>query len=68
MNVDAKERFAMMKYEQLLSDKYFIETRFSKKFESKSSMETLRDIRMDIKSFRQKEHPTSFHLNIDCED
>lgn len=49
MSVSAdKCNFANLKYEQLLSDKYFIETCFSKKFESYSSHQKLKDLWMKI--------------------
>lgn len=67
MSVNANEikgKFAALKYEQLLSDKYFIETCFSKKFESKPSKEKLDDMVFDIKLLCSKERPTSFSLNV----
>lgn len=44
MNANAKCEFAELKYQQLLNDKYFVETCFSKKFDSYSQKERLRDI------------------------
>lgn len=41
--------FANLKYEQLLSDKYFVETCFSKKFSSYSSKQKLIDMGMKLK-------------------
>lgn len=49
MSVNVKYKFASLKYEQLLSDKYFIETCFSKKYESYTSREKLKDMYMSIK-------------------
>jgi len=49
MSVNVKCKFASLKYEQLLSDKYFIETCFSKKYDSYSSRDKLRDLWMEIR-------------------
>lgn len=49
MNVNVKCQFASLKYEQLLSEKYFIETCFSKKYESYTSKQKLKDLFMIIK-------------------
>jgi hypothetical protein len=49
MNVNAKIEFAKLKYEQLLSEKYFVNTCFSKKEESFSSKEKLFDLLIKIK-------------------
>lgn len=49
MSANVKCEFANLKYEQLLSDKYFVETCFSKKFESYSSKQKLADLYMKIK-------------------
>ncbi len=46
MSVNVK--FAELKYEQLLSEKYFIETCFSKKYDSYSAKNKLRDMFMEI--------------------
>ena len=43
-----KCQFANLKYEQLLSDKYFVETCFSKKLESYTSFQKLKDLYMSI--------------------
>lgn len=48
MSANAKCKFANLKYEQLLSEKYFVETCFSKKNESYSSKQKLRDLFMNI--------------------
>lgn len=48
MSVSAKCKFANLKYEQLLSEKYFVETCFSKKYESYTSKEKLRDSYMSF--------------------
>lgn len=47
MSVNVK--FANLKWEQLLSEKYFVETCFSKKYESYTSKQKLRDLFMEIK-------------------
>lgn len=49
MNANVKCKYADLKYEQLLSEKYFIETCFSKKYESYSSRERLKDMFLQIK-------------------
>lgn len=49
MNANVKCKFANLKYEQLLSEKYFIETCFSKKYESYDSRQRLRDMVLQIK-------------------
>lgn len=51
MNVDVKCQFADLKYEQLLNKKYFIETCFSKKYDSYN----LRQKLIDILFFMKKE-------------
>lgn len=50
MSASANDKctFANLKYEQLLSDKYFVETCFSKKYESYSSKQKLKDLWMKI--------------------
>ena len=53
MSVNVKCKFASLKYEQLLSDKYFIETCFSKKYESYPAKEKLRDLFMEIRLGKQ---------------
>lgn len=42
-------RFANLKYEQLLTEKYFIETCFSKKHKSYSPKDKLKDLALKIK-------------------
>ena len=51
MNVSAKlkSQFATLKYEQLLAEKYFIESCFSKKDESYESKQKLIDLLFKIK-------------------
>lgn len=49
MNVNVKCKFASLKYEQMLSSKYFIETCFSKKYESYTAKERLRDLWSEIR-------------------
>lgn len=46
---ELKVKFCDLKWEQMLSDKYFVETCFSKKYESYPAQERLRDIRLKIK-------------------
>jgi len=46
MSANVKCKFASLKYEQLLTDKYFIETCFSKKYESYTAKEKLKDLWM----------------------
>lgn len=49
MNVDVnKSKFAKLKYEQLLAEKYFIETCFTKKNESYTSRQELIDLMFKI--------------------
>lgn len=48
MSASAKCDFAKLKCEQLLSDKYFVETCFSKKFESYTAKNKLKDLWMQI--------------------
>lgn len=43
-SVNLKCDFANLKYEQLLTDKYFVGTCFSKKYESYSSKQKLIDL------------------------
>ncbi len=43
-----KSKFASLKYEQLLYDKYFVETCFSKSFESITTKQVLARISMKI--------------------
>lgn len=49
MNVSVKCEFANLKWEQLLSNKYFVETCFSKKYESYTAKQKLIDLFMKIK-------------------
>lgn len=49
MSASAKCQFAELKYEQLLSEKYFVKTCFSKKEESYSAKEKLADLLIKIK-------------------
>lgn len=46
--------FANLKYEQMLTDKYFIETCFSRKDQSYSSKNKLIDILFKIKCYNEK--------------
>lgn len=52
MSASVKCNFADLKYEQLLSEKYFVETCFSKKYESYPSKQKLKDMWMKI-TFRK---------------
>lgn len=54
MNVNAnlKAEFADLKYEQLLADKYFVETCFSKKYDSYNSRQKLADIYFKLKCIK----------------
>ena len=49
MSANAKCEFAQLKYEQLLYDKYFVKTCFSKKDESYSAKQKLADLLIKIK-------------------
>ena len=49
VNADYKCKFANLKYEQLLSDKYFVNTCFSRKDESYTSKQKLIDLLVKIK-------------------
>lgn len=66
-SAELKCKFADLKYEQLLSDKYFIETCFSKKYASYPVKQNLIDMLFEIRS-ESKEHPsyTSTAVEIDC--
>lgn len=44
-----KCNFANLKYEQLLAEKYFVESCFSKKYESYTAKEMLKDMFLRIK-------------------
>jgi hypothetical protein len=48
-NAELKSQMARLKYEQLLSDKYFVETCFSKKFDSFSAKHRLTVLLAKIK-------------------
>lgn len=58
-----KEQFADLKYEQLLTDKYFVETCFSKKFESYTSKERLKDLATKINHYSS---PCEGAVSINC--
>lgn len=49
MSAGAKCQFAELKYEQLLHEKYFVKTCFSRKSESQSAKEKLEDLLIKIK-------------------
>jgi len=49
VSANIKCEFAKLKYEQLLSDKYFIETCFSKNYDSYSPKQRLIDLVFKIK-------------------
>lgn len=44
-----KCKFANLKYEQMLTEKYFVETCFSKKYESYTAKQTLIDLLFKMK-------------------
>lgn len=48
-NVNIKCQFASLKYEKLLSEKYFVETCFSKKYDSYPPEQKVKDMFMTIK-------------------
>lgn len=52
VNVDIKCEFANMKYEQLLTSKYFIETCFSKISECVSAKKKLLEMALKIKQLK----------------
>lgn len=58
-----KEKFALLKYEQLLAEKYFIETCFSKKFSSLPAKEELKDLL--LKMATRPQGPEGIQL-LDC--
>ena len=67
MSVSVKCNFADLKYEQLLSDKYFVETCFSKKYSSYTSKQKLINMFMLLKD-RMTEYicpPTPIDI-FDC--
>lgn len=49
MNANAKCKFAELKYEQLLHEKYFVNTCFSRKDESLSMKEKLSNLLLKIR-------------------
>lgn len=49
MSASAKCKFAKLKYEQLLHDKYLVKTCFSRQVESISAKEKLTDLLLEIK-------------------
>lgn len=64
---ELKCKFAQLKYEQLLSEKYFIETCFSKKFSSYSVKENFIDVLFEIKArYSEKVPITTTVTEIDC--
>lgn len=48
MSANVNCDFASLKYEQLLSEKYFIQTCFSKRYESYTAKQRLKDMWMEI--------------------
>lgn len=48
MNVNVKSEFAFLKWQQMLSEKYFVETCFSKKHDSYNSSQKLKDLWLKI--------------------
>lgn len=49
-----KSKFADLKYEQLLTEKYFVETCFSKKYDSYSAKNRLIDLLFKTKFINEK--------------
>lgn len=49
MSASVKCEFAYLKYEQLLAEKYFVETCFSKKYESYTAKQKLLDLAFKVK-------------------
>lgn len=47
---DSKCKFARLKYEQLLHEKYFVETCFSKKYTSHTAKQELEDLRLKLQT------------------
>ncbi len=67
VNADLKCKFADLKYEQLLTEKYFIETCFSKKYSSYSSKQQLKDMWFEIKATNsEKVATTTVAAELDC--
>lgn len=64
MSVDVKCDFAELKYQQLLSDKYFVETCFSKKYDSYSMKDKLIDMFFFMKT--QSNLAVTSTDGIDC--
>lgn len=59
--------FSKLKYEQLLSDKYFVETCFSKKYSSYIPKQQVSDMLMEITSEADKDYSsTAEAVTIDC--
>lgn len=54
MSVNAKEKFANLKWEQLLAEKYFVESCFSRKSKSYPPKQQLTDLLMKIQSINYK--------------
>lgn len=50
VSANLKCEFANLRYEKLLSEKYFVETCFSKKYESYTACQKLKDLWLKIKS------------------
>lgn len=66
MNVSVnqlREKFATLKFEQLLAEKYFIETCFSKKFESLPAREELKNLQLRMAVHR---HESLGIVMMDC--
>ena len=67
VSADLKCNFADLKYEQLLSDKYFIETCFSKKYYSYPAKQNLIDMLFEIRSESKEESScTTTAVEIEC--
>ena len=56
---DLKCNFSKLKYEQLLSDKYFTETCFSRKYSSYIPKQQLADMMFEIKSEADRDYAST---------
>ncbi len=66
-SAELKCKFADLKYEQLLSDKYFIETCFSKKYSSYPATQNLADMLFEIRSESKEETSVTYTATeIEC--
>ena len=58
-NANVKCDFASLKYEQLLRDKYFVQTCFSKSFDSYPPKEVLNDMFMVLRTDKEEKKSTN---------